>query len=268
VADNLWRGARWYHTIELPDGEVTPGEFDLRDSVHRVPIPASLAGQRCLDVGTRDGFWAFELERRGAAEVIGIDVDEPERLDWPVNLPPLSPELQEDLAERARCFEIARAALGSAVERRNRSVYDLDPRQDGLFDFAFLGTLLIHLRDPVGALAAVGSVLRPGGTLVLNETVSASLSLLRPRSPAAALMTLDAPFWWQANRHALVRYLTAAGLECRSLGRPYLVRRGPAMARPPLTRRNDLGGLGRQLLLRVGLPHVSLVATKPLAPAT
>jgi len=268
VPDNLWRGARWYHTIEFPDGGVSPGEFDLRDSVHRVPIPASLAGQRCLDVGTRDGFWAFELERRGAGEVIGIDVDEPERLDWPVHLPALSPALEENLAERARCFDIARAALGSAVERRNRSVYDLDPSQDGLFDFAFLGTLLIHLRDPIGALAAVGRVLRPGGTLVLNETVSASLSVLRPRSPAAALMTLDAPFWWQANRQALVRYLTAAGLECRSLGRLYLVRRGPAMESPPLAWRNDLGGLGRQLLLRVGLPHVCLVAAKPLAPAT
>lgn len=266
MSENLWRGARWYHTIDLPDGTTTPGEFDLRASVARVPLPERLDGQRCLDVGTRDGFWAFELERRGAVEVIGIDVDETLSLDWPTGLPPLPlpAALEQDLEERSRCFGVAKEALGSRVERRNRSVYDLEPDADGTFDVAFLGTLLIHLRDPMAALAAVGRVLKPGGVLVLNETVSFSLSVLRPRSPAAALMTLNAPFWWQPNRHALARYVTAAGLEVRSLGRPYLVARGPAMDRPPLRLRTpELGSLSRQLLLRVGLPHVCVVATKP-----
>src|SRR5204863_6597381 len=47
----------WYHVLELPGGEVTPGEYDLRPIAARVPMPASLPGLRCLDVGTRDGFW-------------------------------------------------------------------------------------------------------------------------------------------------------------------------------------------------------------------
>ena len=49
----------WYHTLELAPGVVTPGWFDTREVPQRLPIPASLAGRRCLDVGTFDGFWAF-----------------------------------------------------------------------------------------------------------------------------------------------------------------------------------------------------------------
>ena len=67
----------WYHTIELGDGVVTEGIFDHRPVVDRYMIPADLCGMRCLDVGTMDGFWAFEMERRGAAEVVAADLAAP-----------------------------------------------------------------------------------------------------------------------------------------------------------------------------------------------
>jgi hypothetical protein len=45
-------GLHWYHTLELPDGELTPGWFDPPPVVNRVPWPRpSLHGLRCLDVG-------------------------------------------------------------------------------------------------------------------------------------------------------------------------------------------------------------------------
>ena len=59
------REQTWYHTLELPGGDVTPGIFDLRPYVARYGIPERLDGMRALEVGTWDGFWAFELERRG-----------------------------------------------------------------------------------------------------------------------------------------------------------------------------------------------------------
>src|SRR5258708_262994 len=61
---------KWYHTMELPGGIVTPGRYDTRAVPRRLPFPASLTGMRCLDVGTADGFWAFEMERRDAHEVV------------------------------------------------------------------------------------------------------------------------------------------------------------------------------------------------------
>ncbi len=64
----------WYHTQELAPGLVTPGMFDLRPYVDRYGLPESIAGMRVLDVGTFEGFWAFEMERRGA-EVVALDID-------------------------------------------------------------------------------------------------------------------------------------------------------------------------------------------------
>src|SRR5918996_1345053 len=72
----------WYHTLELAPGVETPGWFDLRPIVDRLPWP-DVAGKRCLDVATYDGFLAFEMERRGAAEVVAVDVPDPADWDWP-----------------------------------------------------------------------------------------------------------------------------------------------------------------------------------------
>src|SRR5437660_10357912 len=66
----------WYHCIEVAPGLRTPGAFDLEPVVDRLPWP-EVAGKRCLDVGTYDGFLAFELERRGAREVVAADISSP-----------------------------------------------------------------------------------------------------------------------------------------------------------------------------------------------
>src|SRR3954451_22751816 len=76
----------WYHTLDLGDGVVTKGMFDHRPHLHHYPIPADLTGKHCLDVATMDGFWAFEMERRGAASVTALDLEDPEALDWPAAL--------------------------------------------------------------------------------------------------------------------------------------------------------------------------------------
>src|ERR1700756_1076631 len=73
----------WDPTLELAPGVLTPGMFDLRAHVPRYGLPERLDGLRVLDVGTWDGFWAFEFERRGAAEVVALDLDDERLLDYP-----------------------------------------------------------------------------------------------------------------------------------------------------------------------------------------
>jgi tRNA (mo5U34)-methyltransferase len=212
---------RWYHTIELP-GATTPGEYDLRPVVSRLPIPDSLAGMRCLDVGSRDGFYAFELERRGAAEVVSLDLDDPAKIDFGRVRP--DPEgIRRELEIGNEAFAIAREALDSKVQREFISAYDLDTATVGEFDFAVIGTLLLHLRDPVAALRGVRRVLN--GRLLSVEPVMIGVDLPR-RKPVAEALMHGGPFWWAMNPAALRRVIEAAGFQVEDQSRPFLIPNG------------------------------------------
>ena len=77
----------WLHSIELPDGSVTPGRHSLDEQWRRIaqfPIPDDLTGKRVLDVGAGDGWFSFEMERRGArvvaVELPGTKISEAKKL--------------------------------------------------------------------------------------------------------------------------------------------------------------------------------------------
>jgi tRNA (mo5U34)-methyltransferase len=215
----------WFHTIDLPDGTATPGVFDTRASSARLDWP-DLKGARCLDVGTCDGFWAFEMERRGAGEVIAIDVDDPAALDLPKGVRESnSRAFLESAARRRARFELAASALGSRARRVSCSVLDLDPAVHGTFDLVFCGTLLIHVREPVRALERMAGVCR--GDLLLVETVDARLDLLRGSTPCARFE--PAPWqWWRANTAGLKAMLRLAGFEVVSISPPFSTPMGAA----------------------------------------
>jgi tRNA (mo5U34)-methyltransferase len=155
----------WYHTIELPGGLVTPGLYDHRPLVPHYGLPEHLDGQRVLDVAPFDGFWAFELERRGA-EVVAADINRFSACDFP---PPVRQALlDQDLdRETGLGFRLAQQALGSKVSRIERSIYDLDPADIGLFDLVHVADLLLHLERPLAALRALRSVTR-GKALIVD----------------------------------------------------------------------------------------------------
>ncbi len=205
----------WYHTLELRPGVVTPGWFDLRDVSQQIPWP-DLAGLRCLDIGTFDGFWAFEMERRGAGEVLAIDLLDPAQWDWPVMSTDEAVAAIGKRKSRGEGFDVARTALRSSVERREMSVYDLDPDAVGTFDLVYLGSLLLHLRDPVRALERARGVCR--GNLIVVDAIDFSLTELFRNRPLATLDGRGRPWWWKPNLAGLARMLEAAGFEI--VGRP------------------------------------------------
>jgi tRNA (mo5U34)-methyltransferase len=194
----------WYHTIDLGDGVVSSGMFDHRPVLDRYPIPADLSGKRCLDVATMDGFWAFEMERRGAASVTAIDIDSPDDLDWPASLrADHDRQMDETKAER---FALAKEALGSNVERVILSAYDLSPEL-GTFDFVFCGDLLLHLKDPITPVENMRSVCT-GSAVIVNVI---KRFRFRERQPMADLDGIDTFTWWTTNLTGLVRIVRAAG---------------------------------------------------------
>jgi tRNA (mo5U34)-methyltransferase len=250
----------WYHTIELAPGVVTPGWHDTRPIAAQIPLPGSLAGMRCLDVGTFDGFWAFEMERRGASEVVAIDILDPEQWDWPAGSTEAAKEIIGRRKGKGSGFEIAHRELGSSVVRLDRSVYDVDEGELGRFDLIYLGSLLIHLQDPVRALNRLRSVC--DGTIVVVDGIDLLLSLLLPGRPAATLHGHGRPWWWYSNEAGLRRMIEAAGFEV--LQGPQRIYMPPGRGQPLpafhprlLRTRNGWHSL---VVSRKGDPHAVVVA--------
>ncbi len=122
-----------YHSIELPDGTVLPGlqtVEQLRDRISRHPIPADLTGKRVLDIGAWDGWFSFEMERRGA-EVVAVDV------------------------AKQKPFLEAKKLLNSKVEYVIDDVCRLNPATLGTFDIVLFLGVLYHSKHPILALERV-----------------------------------------------------------------------------------------------------------------
>jgi tRNA (mo5U34)-methyltransferase len=203
------RDISWYHTIELPGGLVTPGQFDHRALVPHYGLPTDLNGKRALDVATFDGFWAFELERRGA-DVVAIDLDDPAEWDFPDAVRPLVTS-QPSEGSIGRGFALAHEALGSRVKRLGCSVYDLDPDALGRFDFVHAGDLLVHLRDPLRALQRIRSVTT--GQLLLSDGIDIDAPAGRFGPTMQYLGGWDDIVWWVPSLDALAQLLVDAGFK-------------------------------------------------------
>jgi tRNA (mo5U34)-methyltransferase len=272
LAERVARNHDWYHTLELAPSVITPGWVDTRPVVSRVPLPPSLTGRRCLDVGTWDGFWAFEMERRGADEVHAVDVPDPYRWDWPArariresydggkaNL--------ETIKSNGNGFPLAREVLGSSVQRHEMAVYEISPDVLGTFDFVFVGSLLLHLRDPVGALERIRTV--ASGEVVINDCIEYVLTKLRPRTPMARLDAEDRVWWWQPNLAALHSMIEQAGFEILERGEPYFVPFGTRYQYPRqglrelLRRLRSPKGWEELVMYRRGIAHAA-VRCRPL----
>jgi tRNA (mo5U34)-methyltransferase len=204
----------WYHTLDLGDGVVTKGMFDHRPVLRHYLVPDDLSGLRCLDVGTMDGFWAFEMERRGATEVVAIDLDDPNRLDWPNSMRDGTVKTLD--IEKGQRFETARAALDSHVKRELRSVYELDTDL-GYFDFVFCGDLLVHLKDPITAVENIRKVCR-GSATICNPITRFRFG--RGRA-LAEFDGIDYFQWWALSEETMARMMRAAGFSRVERGRQF-----------------------------------------------
>jgi tRNA (mo5U34)-methyltransferase len=208
----------WYHCVDLADGVVTDGDYDLTDALPRYGFPDRMDNMTVLDVGRASGFFAFEFERRGAA-VTATDL--PSYLDWDF----VGGEEQQQ-AKRAQigdppsysvthitgAFEFAHKVLGSKVVGRLINVYDLSPAAFGgeKFDLVFAGSIASHVRDPILAFERLRSVTK-------RKCIVAAPSFAIPEVAGWPMMALigtadsDRRSWWILNERCLVEMLRCAG---------------------------------------------------------
>jgi len=201
------REISWYHAMELEPGRKTEAMFDLDPFLHEYGLPERLDGKRCLDVGTWDGYWAFEMERRGAAEVVALDLDDERELDYP---PRRRPSTFNE-TPRGAGFALAHSVYGSSVQRVVRSVYQATPEELGTFDVVFCGSVLVHLRDQLLALERIAGLC--SGLFVSAEEYDRPSSLLPfPVSRYRADRDKDVVFWLPSLR-SWRRMMWTAGFE-------------------------------------------------------
>jgi tRNA (mo5U34)-methyltransferase len=238
----------WWHSIDLGDGVVTPGEKPadwLAVELDALHLP-ELEGKTVLDVGAWDGFMSFEAERRGAARVVALD-----HYVWALDLaaqqrywrecreagvPPRPyhelPNLwhPETLPGKAG-FDAAKEALGSEVEAVVADFMEMDVDSLGTFDVVLYLGVLYHMEAPVEAMRRLRRVT---GELAIVETQAVVVPELEHRSLweffGSAELNADVSNWWAPNERALHDLCRAAGF-----------RQVTTMATLPLEGEEDLG---------------------------
>jgi tRNA (mo5U34)-methyltransferase len=208
----------WFHNLNLGGVQTAPDHFlgdypSVKWRAFADTLPPNLQGQRVLDIGCNAGFYAIEMKRRGAGEVLGID-DDPRYL------------------AQAR---FAAGYLGLEIEFRQMSVYDV-AQLGQRFDLVLFMGVLYHLRHPllaldllhdhvVGDLLVVQSMLRgSSGTISLAadyrfEEVEVFDAPEYPRLHfVEQCYAHDPTNWWVPNRSCLEAMLRSAGF--RIIGHP------------------------------------------------
>lgn len=187
---------RWFHRIDLGNGIITPGLDDTAAKLQRVRLPGDLTGKSVLDIGAWDGFFSFEVERRGANRVLAVD-----SFCW-----------SGDGWGSKAGFHLARTTLKSKVEDAEMEVLDLAPEKIGTFDVVLFFGVLYHMRHPLLALERVSSVTK--SHLILETKVD----LLSVKAPAMAFyvgdeLNRDPTNWWAPNIPGLCDMLRAVGFR-------------------------------------------------------
>ena len=227
--------APWFHNIELGGIRTAPDHFlgdypNFKFRRFEAILPEELTGKTVLDIGCNAGFYSFEMMRRGASRVVGIDGDD-------------------------RYLEQARLVAGELgfgdCEFRNLSVYDV-ARLGERFDFVIFMGVLYHLRHPLLALDLIRE--HVAGDVMLFQTMQrGSKKLLAvpedhpfhtpdrreppifddPAYPSMHFIERsyanDWTNWWAPNRACTEAMLRASGfsIEAGPVDEVYLCRVAP-----------------------------------------
>ncbi|HEY1189837.1 MAG TPA: hypothetical protein VGE74_19465 [Gemmata sp.] len=211
----------WYHTVDLGNGLVTPGDYDFRDQVSAFGSPADMTGMRVLDVGSATGFFAFEFERRGA-QVTSVEL--PSLAAWDMVGAERADVLRRlQVAHRAATpeeaytkhldgpFRFCHERLRSRVARCYSSVYDLTRAKLGgePFDLVYAGDILMHLFSPFLALDVLSGLTR--GSLFLTIEVPFPGPADQAWIAFRGHLSDDGRTWWMPSRECATQMLHRLG---------------------------------------------------------
>jgi SAM-dependent methyltransferase len=141
---------RWYHRIEVRPGIFTTPEVAYTegwDFISRQMQHIDFKDKEVIDVGCRDGLFAFQAEKAGA---LGVHAFDNNLSNGAVDL--LIPEMK------------------SKVDMVEASLYETPPRYRNA-DIVMLFGVLYHLRFPVNGLKCALEFLKIGGFLLIETAL-------------------------------------------------------------------------------------------------
>ena len=192
----------FYHSIDLPGLGLQAGSWDLRGHYDEYFGGNDFAGKRVLDLGMASGALAFEMERRGAREVVGFDLDV--GLTYDCRLPVDDATLEEFRRGVQRVkngFWLAHGLLQSQVRVVYGHASSL-PDDLGWFDTIMMGNILQHLQDPVGAIL---QAVQHADHLIITE--ADWLEGIGDDQPYMIMYDLPHPFSWYQVKPGLLQTL-------------------------------------------------------------
>ncbi len=183
----------WHQRFELAPGVLSPGVNDVTRLLDQAALP-SVSGKSVLDIGTCNGGMLFELERRGASRLVGVDIYDQEWFG----------------------FGALREFLGSRAEYFQTSVYGLEAVLGERFDIVLFLGVLYHLRHPLLALDGVRALTKEYA-VVETEICDAKIAPLS-HEPVAMFfrrdeLNADHSNWFVPSLRTLVDWCESSGFS-------------------------------------------------------
>lgn len=141
----------WFYPLTLPDGRVLPSTHDGRvDAIHHTrarmldafiatQFPGDRHGLSAIDIACHQGWFSLQLARAGFGRIDAVDARAEHVTDA---------QLLANLYEQV------------AIHPRQRDVFALNAKDDGLHDLVVMFGLIYHLENPVGALRVARALTR------------------------------------------------------------------------------------------------------------
>jgi tRNA (mo5U34)-methyltransferase len=140
--------------VSLGQGVKTPGRWPLNQNILSAYNKIDFHGKKVLDIGTCNGLWSFEAERRGASEVHSVDY------------------LTHVGYWCTPAYKLAHEALGSrAAYHPDINVYDVQQLGIDDFDVVLFSGIYYHLKHPLLALTLIRRIMKEGGHIIIEGQI-------------------------------------------------------------------------------------------------
>jgi SAM-dependent methyltransferase len=199
----------FYHSMEIPGHGTVVGDWDLRGREEEYLGATRFDGRRVLEVGPASGFLTMHMERCGA-RVVAVELPDGGAWDMvphaALGAAPVR-EWQTTMRRMINGFWFAHRRHRSAAQVHQGNIYDLPPEL-GRFDIAVMGSVLLHVRDPLGVVAQCARI---SDRIVIADVHVPELD----GQPVQQLFaTRELPqwhTWWRFSPDLFVQFLQVMG---------------------------------------------------------